>query len=93
MFIKKLQDENEELKGRIAQLKLQDEKLQDLRHKVTIWETTKKKWTYALFFQKKQQEALDSQMKTLTKEKKEKENVMKNLELINLKNVSLLSSN
>jgi hypothetical protein len=93
VFIKKLQDENEELKGRIAQLKLQDEKLQDLRHKVTIWETTKKKWTYALFFQKKQQEALDSQMKTLTKEKKEKENVMKNLELINLKNVSLLSSN
>jgi hypothetical protein len=93
VFIKKLQDENEEFKGRIAQLKLQDEKLQDLRHKVTIWETTKKKWTYALFFQKKQQEALDSQMKTLTKEKKEKENVMKNLELINLKNVSLLTSN
>ncbi len=29
-------------------------------------------------------------MKTLTEEKKEKENVLKNLELINLKNVFLL---
>ncbi len=29
-------------------------------------------------------------MKTLTKEKKEKENVVTNLELINLKNVSML---
>ncbi len=31
-------------------------------------------------------------MKALTQEKKEKENVLKNLELINLKNVSLLQS-
>jgi hypothetical protein len=29
-------------------------------------------------------------MKALTKEKKEKENVLTNLELVNLKNVSLL---
>jgi hypothetical protein len=43
-----------------------------------------------MFFHKKQQEALDSQVKALTKEKKEKENVQKNLELINLKNVFLL---
>jgi len=40
MFFKKLQDENEELKGSITRLKLQDEKLQDLKKKVEIWETT-----------------------------------------------------
>ncbi len=33
VFIKKLHDENEELKGSITQLKSQDEKLQDLRQK------------------------------------------------------------
>jgi hypothetical protein len=33
---------------------------------------------------------MDSQVKALTKEKKEKENVLIDLELINLKNVSLL---
>ncbi len=43
-----------------------------------------------MFFHKEQHEALDSQMKALTKEKKEKENALKNLELINLKNVFLL---
>ncbi len=31
VFIKKLHDENEEFKGSITWLKLQDEKLQDLR--------------------------------------------------------------
>ncbi len=43
-----------------------------------------------MFFHKKQHEAFDSQMKALIKEKKEKENVLTNLELTNLKNVSLL---
>jgi hypothetical protein len=43
-----------------------------------------------MFLHKKQREAFDGQMKALTKEKKEKENVLTNLELINLKNVSLL---
>jgi hypothetical protein len=37
-------------------------------------------------------EALDSQVKALIKKKKEKENVLIDLELINLKNVSLLQS-
>jgi hypothetical protein len=41
------------------------------------------KWTKTLFL-------MDSQVKALTKEKKEKENVLTDLELINLKNVSLL---
>ncbi len=53
MFIKKLQDENEELKGSITQLKLQEEKLQDLMQKAKMWETTKKKWIEALFPHKK----------------------------------------
>ncbi len=90
MLIKKLQDENEEFKGSITQLKSQDEKMQSLKQKGGIQETIERKWKEAMFFHKKQQEALDSQVKALTKEKKEKENVQKNLELINLKNVFLL---
>jgi hypothetical protein len=54
MFIKKLQDENEEFKGNITWLKLQDQELQDLKQKVTIWETIKRKWIEALFLHKKQ---------------------------------------
>jgi hypothetical protein len=49
MFIKKLQDENEELEGSIARLKSQDEDLQDLRYKAEIWETIERKWTKASF--------------------------------------------
>ncbi len=45
-----------------------------------------------MFLHKKQLEALDSQVKALIKKKKEKENVLIDLELINLKNVSLLQS-
>ncbi len=90
MFIKKLQYENEELKGSITWLKSQDEKLQNLRQKAKIQETTQRKWTEALFLHKKQQQALDSQVQALIKKKKEKENVLTYLELINLNNVSLL---
>jgi hypothetical protein len=54
MFIKKLQDENEEFKGNITWLKLQDQELHDLKQKVTIWETIKRKWIEALFLHKKQ---------------------------------------
>jgi hypothetical protein len=64
--------------------------LQDLKQKVEIWETTKRKSTNALFLHKKQREALGSQVKALTKEKKEKEDILTNLELVNMKNVSLL---
>jgi hypothetical protein len=45
-----------------------------------------------LFHYKQQQEALSSQVETLTKDKKEKENVLTNLELINLKSVFLFNS-
>ncbi len=67
VFIKKLQDDNDEFKGSTTPLKFQDEKLYNSRQKVEIWETTWRKWTYALFLHKKQQEALDSQVKTLIK--------------------------
>ncbi len=88
MLIKKLQDQNEELKGSTTQLKSQD--VQVLKQEVEIWETTKRKWIEALFLCKQQHEALGNQVKTLTKENKEKENVMTYLVLVNLKNVSLL---
>ncbi len=54
VLIQKLQDDNEELKGSTTWLKLQDEKLQNLRQKVEIWETTKRKWIETLFLHKKQ---------------------------------------
>ncbi len=53
VFIKKLQDENEKLKGNTTQLKSHDEEMQNLRQKAKIQETTKRKWTKALFFHKK----------------------------------------
>jgi hypothetical protein len=45
-----------------------------------------------LFFHKHQQEALGSRVKALIEEKKEKENVMKNLKLVNMKNAFWLQS-
>jgi len=53
ILIKKLQDENEELKGSTTFLKSQDEELRNLWQKDEIWETTKRKWTKALFLHKK----------------------------------------
>ncbi len=73
MFIKKLQDENEDLKGSTTPLKSQDGELQNLKQKAKIWETIERKWTKALFLHKKQHEVLDSQVKALTKVKKGKE--------------------
>jgi hypothetical protein len=52
VFIKKLQYENEELKGSTSQFKSYNEKMQNLKQKVKIWETIKRKWTKALFIQK-----------------------------------------
>ncbi len=54
-------------------------------------ESIERKWTKTLFHYKQQQEAWSSQVETLTKKNKEKKNVLKNLELINLKSVSLLN--
>ncbi len=50
-------------------------------------EATKKKWLKTLFHYKQQQEALSSHVEALIKEKKEKDNVMTYLELMNLKSV------
>jgi hypothetical protein len=54
VFIKKLQDDNEELKGNTSRLKSQDEKLLNLRHEFEIWGTIERKWTKTLFLHKKQ---------------------------------------
>jgi hypothetical protein len=67
---------------------LQDEELHDLKQKIESWKTIERQWIEALFLHKKQQKTLDSQMKALTKEKKEI--FLTNLELINLKNEYLL---
>jgi hypothetical protein len=73
-------------------LKSQDEKLQDLNKKVEIYKTIERKWIEALFIHKQQKNVLSSQVKALTKEKKEKENVLIDLELMNMKNACLLQS-
>ncbi len=53
VFIKKLQDENEKLKGSTTRLKSWDEKLHNLRQKAEIWDTIERKWTKTLFFHQK----------------------------------------
>jgi inorganic pyrophosphatase len=71
-----LQDENKELKAKIILMKSQDEKLKELRMIVEAWEAMERKWAETLFHYKQQQEALGSQLEALIKEKKEKENVL-----------------
>jgi len=70
VLIKKLQDENEEFKDSTTWLKSQDEKLQDSKQNAKIWETIERKWTKAMFLHKKQHEALESHVKTLTKKRR-----------------------
>ncbi len=83
--------ENEELKQKIGLMKSEIEELKELRKTVEVLETIERKWTKTLFIYKQQKEALSSQVEALTKEKKEKENVLIDLELINLKNASMLN--
>ncbi len=71
-----MQDENKELKAKIILMKSQDEKLKELRMIVEAWEAMERKWAETLFHYKQQQEALGSQLEALIKEKKEKENVL-----------------
>ncbi len=54
IFIKKLQDENEELKDNTSWQKSQDEKLENSKQKAEIWETIERRWIETLFFHKKQ---------------------------------------
>ncbi len=50
VIIKKLHDENDELKGSTTRLKPHEEELQDLRQKVEIWETMEKKMDRGIIF-------------------------------------------
>ncbi len=72
-------------------MKFQIEELKELRKTAKIWETVERKWTKTLFIYKQQKEALSNQVESPTQEKKEKENVLIDMELINLKNVSILN--
>ncbi len=73
-------------------MKSQVKKLKELKRMTKAQEALERKWAETLFHYKQQQEALGSQVLALTEEKKEKENVLIDLELMNLKNVSLLNS-
>ncbi len=86
-----IQNENQELKTKTTMMKSQDEKLKELMKMAKNQETAKKKWAKTLFHYRQQQEALGSQVEALTKEKKEKENVLINSKLVNLKSASLLN--
>ncbi len=72
-------------------MKSQVEELRELRKMTEAQEVIERKWAEALFHYKQEQEALGSHVEALIEEKKEKENVLIDLELMNLKNVSLLN--
>jgi hypothetical protein len=65
--------------------------LKELRKKAKVWETIERKWTKTLFIYKQQKDALSNQVESRTQEKKEKENVLIDMELINLNNVSMFN--
>ncbi len=52
MLFQKLQDENKELKVSTTRMKSQTKKLQKLKQKAKVQETTKRKWLEALFLYK-----------------------------------------
>ncbi len=62
-----------------------------MRKKAKVWETIERKWTKTLFIYKQQKDALSNQVESRTQEKKEKENVLIDMELINLNNVSMFN--
>ncbi len=72
-------------------MKFKIEELKELRKMAKVWETIKRKRMKILFIYKQQKEALGNQVEALTQEKKEKENVLIDMELINLKNDSMLN--
>jgi hypothetical protein len=87
-----MKEQNEEVMEKTWLMKPQTKELKELRKTAEVWETIKRKWTKTLFNNKQQKEALSSQVEALTKEKKDKENVLIDLELINLKSVSMFNS-
>ncbi len=72
-------------------MKFQIEELKELRNSAKVWETIEIKWTKKLFIYKQQKEVLSNQVDALTQKKKDKENVLIDMEMINLKNVSMLN--
>ncbi len=66
-------------------MKSRDERFKELKMIVKAWEAMERKWVETLFHYK-QHETLGSQLEALIKEKKDKEKVLIDLELINLKN-------
>ncbi len=87
----KIKEENEELKEKTRLMKFQIEELKELRNSAKVWETIEIKWTKKLFIYKQQKEVLSNQVDALTQKKKDKENVLIDMEMINLKNVSMLN--
>lgn len=69
-------------------MKSQIEELKELKKTIEVWENKERKWIEILLNYKQQQDALNSWVEALTKEKKEKENLLIYLEL---KNVFLLN--
>ncbi len=90
-LILKIKEENEELKEKTRLMKFQIEELKELRNSAKVWETIEIKWTKKLFIYKQQKEVLSNQVDALTQKKKDKENVLIDMEMINLKNVSMLN--
>ncbi len=86
----KIKEYNEELKEKIGLMKSQTKKL-ELGKTTEVQETTDRKWKKTLFTYKHHKEALNSQVEALTQENKEKENELIDMELINLKNVSMFN--
>ncbi len=86
----RIKEENEDLKKKTWLMKFQIEELKELRKTAKVHKTIERKWAKTLFTYKQQKKALSSQVEALTEEK-EKENVLIDMELINLKNVSMLN--
>ncbi len=85
-----MKEQDEEFMENTWLVKSQIKKLQ-LRKMVEVQKIIERKWTETLFNYKQQKEALSSQVEALTKEKKDKENVLIDLDLINLKSVYLFN--
>ncbi len=72
-------------------MKSQVEELRELRKMTEAQDVIERKWAQTLFHYKQEQEALGSHVEALIEEENQKENVLIDLELMNLKNVSLLN--
>ncbi len=65
--------------------------MKELKKTTKVWKTIERKWMKTLFIYKQQKEALSNRVEAPTQEKKEKDNVLIDMELINLKNASMFN--